>query len=42
VGIIARTATDVIAVVGVSVAAGRITEIDLILDSDKFAHISLD
>jgi hypothetical protein len=40
-GIIARSRTGLIAVVGMTVVDGRLTEIDLILDTDKLtnAHI---
>ncbi|MGA8245730.1 MAG: sigma-70 family RNA polymerase sigma factor [Nocardioides sp.] len=41
-GIIARTRGAVVAVVGVTVVNERIAEIDLILDSDKLAGLSVD
>jgi RNA polymerase sigma-70 factor (ECF subfamily) len=40
-GIIARAPAGLIAVVGVTVVAGRIAEIDLILDPDKLARLSI-
>lgn len=41
VGIIARTPAGVSAVVGITVVADRITEIDLVLDPDKLTNISI-
>jgi RNA polymerase sigma-70 factor (ECF subfamily) len=40
VGVVATGRTGVIAVVGVSIANGRITALDLILDPDKLARVS--
>lgn len=40
-GIIARTRSGVVAVVGITVVSDRITEIDLILDADKLASVTV-
>jgi RNA polymerase sigma factor (sigma-70 family) len=40
-GIIARSRTGLIAVVGMTVVDGRLTEIDLILDTDKLATVNI-
>ena len=40
-GLIARTASDVLAVVAMTVIDGRVTEIDLVLDPDKLPAASL-
>jgi len=42
IGVVAKTKSDVMAVVGMTVASGRITEINLILDTDKLTHVSID
>ncbi|WP_018180876.1 RNA polymerase sigma factor SigJ [Jongsikchunia kroppenstedtii] len=42
IGVVAKTDTTVMAVVGMTVTAGRITEINLVLDADKLAHVSID
>jgi RNA polymerase sigma-70 factor, ECF subfamily len=40
-GLIARTASDVLAVVAMTVIDGRVTEIDLVLDPDKLPEASV-
>jgi hypothetical protein len=40
-GIVARTPSRIVAVVGMTVVDGRIAEIDLVLDPDKLAGLSL-
>jgi RNA polymerase sigma-70 factor, ECF subfamily len=40
-GLIARTASDVLAVVAMTVIGGRVTEIDLVLDPDKLPEASV-
>jgi RNA polymerase sigma-70 factor (ECF subfamily) len=41
VGIVARSDRGIIAVAGMTVIRGRITEIDLVLDADKLAGPSV-
>jgi len=40
-GVIARSAAGVVAVVGITVRDGRISEIDLVLDADKLARAQI-
>jgi RNA polymerase sigma factor (sigma-70 family) len=40
-GLVARTRSGVVAVIGLTVVAERITEIDLILDADKLAGLTI-